>query len=166
MFEQHGRKMFLNNLAANLGIDEAKLDQSFKQAAKDTAEEAFKKGYLTEDQLNRVRTRIEQGKAGGIFGRPWTMIARMHRRIDTVMAALANRLGESKEELETQLSSGKELSEIAREKGVSEEELRHSVVAALKPELDEAVKTGKMTSKLAQAVLYRIENPESTEKAA
>ncbi|HLH72850.1 MAG TPA: hypothetical protein VKX96_06175 [Chloroflexota bacterium] len=166
MFGQHPRKMFLDKLAANLGIDETKLDQAFKEAAKSTAEEAFKNGYLTQEQLNRIKTRIEQGKAGGVFGRPWTVIARMHRRVETVLDAMAKRLGESEEDLEAQLASGKELSEIAREKGVSEEDLQQTIVSALKPQLEEAVKSGKITPKLAEAVLHRFEKGETTPKAA
>ena len=166
MFGPERRKLFMDKLASNLGIDEQKLDQSFKEAAKDTAEEAFKTGYLTNEQFDRIKNRLEHGKAGGIFGRPWAMVARMHQGSDAVFDAMAKRLGETKQDLESQLSAGKPLSEIAQEKGVSEEELRHTVVSTLKPRLDEAVKGGKITPKMAEAVLHRMEQTPSAPKAA
>lgn len=90
----------------------------------------------------------------------------MHLGLDAVFEAMAQRLGETQQTLESHLSSGKPLSEIAKEKGVTEEELCHTAVSAMKPRLDEAVKSGKMTPKMAEAVLYRMEHGQNAPRAA
>ena len=59
--------------------------------------------------------------------------------------------------MQTQLRSGKSLSDVAKDKGVSEQDLRSAVAAAAKTQLDQAVKDGKLTQAQADSMLQRIQ---------
>lgn len=165
MFRQQAREAFLSKLASILGTDRAKLESAFKEAAKETAEEAYRSGYLTKEQFERISARIEQGRPS-IFGLRWTFLARMHRKVGVIFDAVARKLGMPVDELEKRLASGERLTDIAHEKGVSGEALKQTVVAALKPELDRLVQEGTIAPKLAEAILHRVEESELPARAA
>jgi hypothetical protein len=69
-------------------------------------------------------------------------------------------------EMENQLDADKSLADLARERGISEADLRQTVLNAVKPQLDQAVKEGKIAPKFAEYVTHRIEGTEVTPKAA
>jgi mannitol/fructose-specific phosphotransferase system IIA component (Ntr-type) len=161
-----GRQMFLGNLANTLGVTEEKLEQAFKDAAEKTVEQAEKDGYLTPAQSQQIRERIATGRSGGPFGRPWIMIARMHQTVSAVLDAVASRLGMTAKDLESRLASGTKMGDLLREKGLSEAELRQTVVDTVRHRLDEAVHQGRITPKFADAVIHRIEESPTFSKAA
>lgn len=165
MLGHRAREVFLGKLSTILGIDEQKLAQSFKEAGKQTIDQALQNGYLTQSQAEQMKERIEHGKRG-FFNRSWARLARMHRGVQTIFEAVAAKFGESVDDLEKQLEAGKSLDELGRAKGISEDELRKTVVAAIKPQLDQAVKDGKIAPKMAEAFLHRIEQPAEAPKAA
>src|SRR5579859_4085166 len=101
-----GRQMFLGNLASILGVSEEKLGASFKEAAEKTVDQAKQDGYLTADQAERAKARIEQGQGWGPFGRSWKMAARIHQSVGAVFDAVATRLGLTPTDLESRLSAG------------------------------------------------------------
>lgn len=159
------REVFLEKLATTLGISEEQLEASFKEAAKGAIDQATQSGYLTADQAERMKERMERGRQD-FFHRSWAWVIRRRRRMDVILATVANKLGVSVSDLETQLESGKSLADLAREKGISEDDLRQAVVNAVKPLLDEAVKAGKIAPKYAEVVIHRIEGTEVAPKAA
>lgn len=162
---ERGREVFLGKLSAILGIDEPKLEQSFKEAAMQSVDEGLRNGYLTQKQAEQIKERIEHGKRG-FFDRSWSFLVRRHRQTQAMFEAMATRLGMSLEDLENQLETGKSLGELAREKGVSEDDLRKTVVGVVRPRLDQAAREGKITPKMAEAILQRIEHPEEAPRAA
>lgn len=165
MMSTKAREVFLGKLSAILGVDEPKLEQSFKDAAKQTVDEGLRNGYLTQQQAEHIKERIEYGRQG-FFNRSWSFMVRMHRQSQAMFEAVASKLGMSLDDLENQLEAGKSLADLAREKGVSEDELRTTVVGVIQPRLDQAVKEGKITSKMAEVILQKIEQPREAPKAA
>ena len=164
--QQNYRQVFLQKLAALLGVDEEKLQSSVKQAATDTIDEAVKSGDLTQKQADRAKEFVD--KAGpGFLGKRLGPALRMGRiapmprhmaglQGSDVLQAVADKLGMSVDDLRSELCSGKALTDIAKEKGVSEQEVRDAAVAAAKTQLDQAVKDGKLTQKQADAILERL----------
>lgn len=53
-------QIFLDNLAKILGIDRAKLDQAFKDAASQTVDEGVAKGWISKDAAPYFKERIQQ----------------------------------------------------------------------------------------------------------
>lgn len=165
MMSTRAREVFLGKLSSILGVDEQKLGQSFKEAAKQTIDQGVQSGYLTQKQAEHMKDRIEHGKRG-FFNRSWSFMVRMHRQTDAMFEAVASKLGMSLDDLENQLEAGKSLGDLAREKGVSEDDLRKTVVGVIQPRLDQAAREGKITPKMAEAILQRIEHPQEAPKAA
>jgi len=165
MMSTEAREVFLGKLSAILGVDEPRLEQSFKEAAKQTIDEGVRNGYLTQKQAEHIKDRIEHGRRG-FFTRSWSFMVRMHRQTQAMFEAVASKLGMSLADLENQLEAGKSLADLAREKGVSEDDLRKTVLGVIQPRLDQAVKEGKITSKMADVILKRIEQPQEAPKAA
>lgn len=161
-------QVFLDKLAALLNIDRSKLDSAIKDAGKQTADEAVKNGDLTQSQADKVKERIDQGQPGwfgmpgcfGKMGRPFfdglagkALIAK-----DTVVKAVADKLGMTVDDLQAAFKSGKSLADLEKDKGISDQDLRAAVADAVKPQLDQAVADGKMTQKQADSIIDSIKN--------
>ena len=168
---QEYQQSFLSKLAAKLGVDQTKLTDSIKGAQADTIDEAVQKGNLTKDQADAMKKRIADGQPGLMMpfgGRGGPMGGEHGERgmmgkggfgigNGAVEKAIADTLKLSTADLQTQLKSGKTLSEIAKAQGVDEAALKTAAVAAEKAQLDQAVKDGKLTQAQADEMLKRIE---------
>ena len=53
--------VFLKSFAANLGVDQAKLDKAFVDAVNATADQAVKDGKITQAQADSIKSRYSQG---------------------------------------------------------------------------------------------------------
>lgn len=154
------RQVFLDRLAALLGIDRARLDSATQQAAKDVIDQAEKNGDLTKDQADRMRQRAEQGGwpvmwghwGRGHFGRGMRGLAGVG------LDAAANALGISRSDLVTELRDGKTLGEIADARGVDRQKVLDAVTKAYKDKLDNAVKNGTLTQQQADRLLQRFQS--------
>jgi hypothetical protein len=62
-------QVFLSKLAAALGVDQARLLSSLRQAANATVDEALKNQDITRAQADRLRQDIQNGRLG--FLGPW-----------------------------------------------------------------------------------------------
>lgn len=163
------RQVFLGKLAGLLGIDQQKLESSIKQAGKDTVDEAVKGGSLTQAQADKAKARIDQGGLGigGHFGfrhhggkgmRGRGAFEGPHGAYGkTELQAAADKLGMSITDLQSALRSGKSLSDVAKDKGVSDQDLKTAMVAAAKTQLDQAVTNGKLTQAQEDSILQRIQ---------
>jgi lambda repressor-like predicted transcriptional regulator len=74
-----------------------------------------------------------------------------HRRQDP-MAAAAKALGMSKDDLMSELQSGKSLDDVAKEKGVSQDTLDAAVKAALPPRVQSSADVDDIVSKITSQV--------------
>ena len=164
---QDYRQVFISKLAAGLGIDQSKLTGAVKQASVATIDEAVAKGDLTKDQADKLKARMEQGGPGFFGAPPIGPGPRGDRHAppfggpgmkdDAVTKAIADKLGLTADELHTQLRAGKTLAELATAKGLTEQDLKTAAVAAMKTQLDEAVKAGKLTQAQADEMLKRFQ---------
>jgi hypothetical protein len=64
---------------------------------------------------------------------------------DTIHTVVAETLGITTEQLYAERAAGKTLAQIAKDKGVSEQQLTDAILAALKQFTDQAVKDGRIT---------------------
>ena len=76
--------------------------------------------------------------------------------MQATIKAVADKLRMSTIELMIRLRSGQTLADIARERGVSEQEILTTVAEAVKPQIDLSVKEGKLTQAEADQIYQKI----------
>jgi hypothetical protein len=155
-------KVFIQKLAGNLGVDQAKLEAALKTAGNATVDEALSKQEITKAQADAMKARVQAGdynffSRGGPGGKdghdggpnrgPNGRGAPGGDRVGgpELMDATAKALGLTSEELRTQVQSGKTITEIATAKKVDVKTVQAAVLAAYKTQLEAAVKAGKLT---------------------
>jgi polyhydroxyalkanoate synthesis regulator phasin len=150
------QKAFLDDLAKRLNVPRDQLDAAIKGAASDRIDAAVAAGKLTKEEGDAAKKRIESGTgvpllgAGPIFrgggpGRPGGPGRQWGIGPLQSFDAAAKFLGLTEAELRTQLSSGKSLADVAKDKGKSVDDLKAAIKAELTANLDQAVKDGKLT---------------------
>ncbi|MGB9825091.1 MAG: hypothetical protein ACPLRU_00305 [Desulfofundulus sp.] len=146
---------FLGKLAANLGIEQSKLTDAIKQTELQMVDEAVQQGKLTSDQAQKIKSRIEQGNFFPIGPFHGPKDGRFPgKRLD----ALAQVFGMSADQLKAELQQGKKISDIAKEKGLTMDQLHKKLLDAKIQEIQQAVKDGKITQDKADKIIQRLQN--------
>ncbi len=179
-------KVFIQKLATALGIDQAKLEAAIKTAGNATVDEALKNQDITKDQAARMKARVASGGLGmwardgaprmGMGGRDGTsgvnrpdgfgrgapgmmgggMMGAGISHI-ALLESAAKALNLSITQLDTELRSGKTLTEIASTQKVNLETVKNAVLGTLKTELAAAVKAGSLTQAQSDQILKNAE---------
>ncbi len=163
-------QVFVGKLATALGVDQAKLQDAIKKAESDTVDQAVQDGNLAKNQGDQIKQRIQNGGSGFVvpFGR--VFCGAFDRRggpargragcfgmeNQTVIKAAADTLGMTVQNLQTELRAGKSLSDVAKEKGKTDQDLTTAVTAAVKAQLDPLVQSGKLTQQQEDAALQKL----------
>jgi len=132
-------QIFLEKLAANLGVDKSKLVDALKQTALQVVDEAAQQGRLTPDLAQKIKERIEQGRVfppGTFRGPKGAPLA--GGRLDL----LAQALGMSTDKLKAELEQGKKVQDIAQEKGITPEQLRQKLQELRRQTVQQMVNDG------------------------
>jgi hypothetical protein len=140
----------VNDAAKQLGVTPTALSNALKTALKNRVDAAVKAGRITKAEADQLKARIDSGEFP-IFGGP-------HRGMHFHMFgphldAAASYLGLTRAQLQTQLSQGKTLAQIAKAQDKSVDGLIDALVADEKKELDAAVKAGRLTRAQADQLL-------------
>ncbi|MHB1132928.1 MAG: hypothetical protein ACYC4L_11125 [Chloroflexota bacterium] len=161
-------QVFLDKLAAALGISRDELNAAAKTAAGQTVDQAQQDGKLTPERADRLRERIEQGNGFSPWWVPGNGLGRLERSVDALRArfiggqayleGVAQALNTTVDDLKTQLRSGKSVADLAQAKGVSADAIKTAVLAAAGAELDQAVANGKLTAERAAGVKQNLES--------
>ena len=134
---------FLGHLAAQLKTSTDKLDAAAIAAAKQTIQDQVAAGKLSQAEADKIEAKLSAGNLcalGGAGDR-----TKKEGANGDYLAAAASALGISEQQLMSDLKGGQTLSQVAAAQGVSEDQFKAKVVAALKPKLDAAVASGKLT---------------------
>jgi hypothetical protein len=161
------RDLFLDNLAEALGIDRTALDSAIVTAGNTTADEAVANGTLTPQQGDALKERVQSGDFGFLGGRGGPGRhggpgghgggVRIPGVKDAIVAAAAQTLNLTEDELVTQLRGGQTLAQIAEAQGTTEQAVVDAALAAAKTELDAAVANGTVTQAQADAVYTQLQ---------
>jgi hypothetical protein len=151
------QKAFLDDLANRLHVSTDQLNSAIKGAAEDRIDAAVAAGSLTKAEGDAAKQRIESATGLPLLGIGPGFVGGPHgpglgfgglqfgfgpgKSLD----AAAKFLGLTDAELRTQLSSGKSLADVAKDKGKSVDDLKAAMKSAITSELDQAVKDGKLT---------------------
>jgi hypothetical protein len=159
-FDFHGR--FREIVSGLLGVSVEEFNTAVEQARNQTLDEAVTEGWLTQDQADRMRERMElapgaepwgmgMGKGFRGHGRP------MHGWGTSFFSVAAEQLGMSQSDLMAALREGKTIADVAAEQGVDAQSLVDAYLAQLTEKLNEAVEEGRLTQKQADWMLEQAE---------
>ena len=148
-------EFFLDRLAAALDTTRDKLNSALVQARNETVDQQVKDGRLTQEKADRIKS--QEGIVPFAFGFRGFDRGGMKGGAfvggSQVRDAIAQALGMTPEELANQLRSGKSLAELAQGK---EQAVKDAIVAAMKPQLDQAVQDGRITRERADQILEQV----------
>ena len=164
---------FMQSLAKHLGISTEKLQDAAKAAAIDQIDAALADGKITKEQADAAKERIQSGDAPLLFLGPRFRDGPgfgfrhgfgfgpgpgfgFHHFGDLGEAA-ANYLGLTEAQLHEQVRAGKSLAQIAKDKGKSTDGLKQALHDAVKEDLGQAVKAGRITQAQADEALERFD---------
>lgn len=180
--------LYLQNLATDLGVSKDKLTSSMVQAEKDTITQAVKDGKLTQAQADNLDKRIDDmaangnyggfeglgrgfggplmggpGMGGPMMGGPGKGAPEIGQAMQAAMQAVATKLGLTTQQLMTDLKT-QTLADLAKSKNVTVDDLKTTIVNAVKPILDTAVKNGSLTQTQEDTIINGIQNADFTKK--
>ncbi len=155
---------FREALADILGITVEEYDAAVDSARDQVVGEAVAEGWLTDDQAELFRFRMDQmpNKHFGFGTRSMPRSFGFYNRGmlgwgDSLLSITADQLDMSLTELLTEFQGGKSAAELAEEKGVETQAIVDAYLAELKADLDEEIADGDMTQKQADYYLERAE---------
>ena len=155
-------QIFLAKFAANLGVDQDKVSAALEATNKQMLDEAVQQGKLTQEQADKIAAGTKgkpgffcgfQGKMGegkrdiGENGRGFMF------NIDK-----AQILGITSEQLKSELQSGKGISQIITDHGLTIEQFNQKVLEAQKEALAKAVSEEKLTQEQADKITADMQN--------
>ena len=149
---------FRHAFAVNLGVTESALGPAAKAAADTTVDAAVAAGKLSKAAGDRIKARIAATDGTGC-GRLGHFLHRTKGALGVArdgLTAAAGVLGMTPAELRTGLRGGASLQDIAATRNVPYQTVTDAVKAAVKADLDAAVKAGKLTQARADRILARV----------
>lgn len=136
---------YVAHLSRDLGVSPSRANGALKQAARQTVNDAVRNGDLTQSQANAATNKINQGDACTAAYKLARLAHGAHNgERGMVVQAAAQAVGINPNELRTDFSQGKSVSQVAPA-GMTEQQFSSSFQTNLKRELDAQVKSGNLT---------------------
>jgi polyhydroxyalkanoate synthesis regulator phasin len=158
-------QVFVDKLAAILGLSPAKTQDALKQAELQTVDQMVADGKITKAQGDALKARINAGQGLGPIGGfgfrrgpAFGGRAAIQGLMMAELNAAASALHMSPTDLMNALRSGKTLSDLETQQKVSDSAVKTAIKNAAKAVLDQAVKAGTITQAQEDAALARIES--------
>ena len=158
-------QVFLDKLAGILHLTPAQTQDALKQAQLQTVDQMLKDGRITQQQADALKARINAGQGlgpiGGFGFKPGgfgPQRALMQDLQTAELNAVASALNMSTADLKSALRSGKTLTDLESQQGVSDGAVKTAVKNAAKGVLDKAVKAGTITQAQEDSILARIDH--------
>ncbi len=145
----------LSDIAADKGLTEQQLSDALLASAREQLDAQVAAGCITQAQADEMLANLE---ARGLSGP--NHVARSPRPdgigfgADAIQA-VADALGMTPEEIQTERAAGKTLADIATEKGVSGQTLSEALVAVQEQAINQALENGQITEAQAEWLLAR-----------
>ena len=148
-----GGQGLVNNVAERLGVEPKALEDAMQGAAIDRIDAAVAAGRLSEAEASAIKEAIRSGE-----GPPFGALGPGGPNGCLSLDAAATYLGLTETQLREQVSDGKTLAQIAKDRGKSVDGLKDALTAAAKTRLNEAVEQGRFTQAQANAMLERLQS--------
>ncbi|GAA5532685.1 hypothetical protein [Deinococcus aluminii] len=156
--------VFLQKLAAQLGVSVDRLRAALTGARNATIDQAVRAGDISQSRAADLKSRMQNAPLnfgfGGRHGRggPGGGMGDHGPRAgfgQAVIAAVARALGLSEQALRQQVQGGRTVAQLAQARGVSTQTVRNAALAALKTQLAAQVRAGRLTQTQADQRLAR-----------
>jgi hypothetical protein len=158
------RTLFLDKLAATLGIQRSALDSALTSAGVGAVDTAVQQGTLMQAQADAIKARVQAGDVGALLGGHGPggpggpgrgpIDAGVHQ---AMFDAAAKALGITSDELKTQLRSRQTLAQLAQAHGTTEQAVVDAALAAAKTQLAQAVSGGTLTQAQADTIYAELQ---------
>ena len=153
---------FMKHFAVAISKSQAEISAAYQKAIADTLADEVKGGQLTQAQADTIKKKLagqtpcalpsSAGHSAAGNAKP-AIGAYMQQYITAAAAAL----GVTEAQLKADLAAHQSLSQVAAAQHVSEADFRTKLIANLKPALDQAVASNKLTSAQEQAIMSRLQ---------
>lgn len=142
---------FIPKFAANLGVSEDKVTEAMESTKKQMIDEAVEQGKLTQEQADKMKSNKAFGFPGLGFQR-----GEVGKGPGSNLDALANVLGITTEELNTEFQSGKKIEDIVTEHGLTMDQFNQKMLELRKEEISKSVSEGKITQEQAYKMMQNM----------
>jgi hypothetical protein len=156
-------QVFIDKLAGILHLTPTQTSNDLKSAELATIDQMVQDGRITKAQGDALKAKIQNGEGplgfafGPRFGRPGLGDPSLMRDLSMAeINAVAGALKLSASDLKSQLRSGKTLSQIESQQGVTDATVQSAAHNAAKGVLDKAVKAGTITQQQEDMILSRL----------
>lgn len=149
LYEELKSGKSLADVAKEKGMTTDQLKAGMQTALKKRLDEAVKSGRLTQEKANEIVSKSNMHIDQFIQHKG------LMRRGHSLVGETAKILNMDPENLRKELQSGKSLADLAKEKGLSQEELKAKLLSAQKERLDSAVKEGHITQEKEQEIINK-----------
>lgn len=155
---------FIKNLAGHLNISESQLNTALGATIADTLDQMVKSGQLTQAQADMIKKftangvsdllPLIQGQMSQMMGKAGSgdnakgmgvAFEQGKQLFQPLIQAVATSLNLTADQLQSQMSAGKSLTDIAKAQNVDIQKVKDAILASGKTQLDTVVKSGKLT---------------------
>lgn len=160
------RSLFLDRLAASLGVQRSALDSAITSAGTSAIDDAVAQGKLTQAQADALKARVQAGDVGALFGGHGGRgsggsgdkgAGRVDGLREAMLDAAAQKLTLTRDELVAQLRAGQTLAQLASAHNTTEQAVVDAALAAAKAKLSAAVTAGTITQAQADAIYAQLQ---------
>jgi hypothetical protein len=153
--------LYLDTLAAELGVDAADLAPAARAAATTTITAMIENGDIPADVGGRMLDRLADARGSGCAALGWRFSRAVHAAgvadwVRDAGGAAADALGIEVSELLQRQRAGESLAEIADAEGVDYATVTAAALSATQADLDAAVGAGRLTQARADRILERV----------
>ncbi len=143
---QSSDQTFVDRLAQNLGLSSDQVQQGIQTTEDQMVDDQVSSGKITSAQGDALKKQIDSGQIDQFFfGGHGFGIGGPHGHGED-MSVIANTLGITTDQLQSDLSSGTTLKDEITNHGKAVDDVVTAIVAQEKSEMDQAVADGKMTA--------------------
>ena len=155
-------EQYLRDLANRLHVSVSTLQQDKVAAMKDVLAQMVKDGKLTQKQANAIEQRLQTHQACTGMGMNGIDTKLVMHALQGYMSQINNQVAQglhlSPSQLQSQLQSGKSLSDIAAAQHVSASQLHTIVMDAVQSALNKAVSNGDVTQQQATTFMQALQS--------
>ena len=156
---------FVSKLATNLGLEQSQVSTALETTRNQMVDEAVQQGKMTQEQADKIKSQQGMGGFYGIgpmvghraegkgTGNSQGMMPFKGKRLE----GPASILGMTVDQLQTELKSGKKLSQLVTEHGLTQEQFNQKMLEYEKQQINQAVTDGKITQEQADKMIQRLE---------